>query len=117
MMRQVDPLQLLMNEQQHRHFLRIRRKDFCKLQILPFTAYLGGGGAGSNVGSGDPDGSLTAGGDSNVVGDGGGLGQGGTSGVAGPITHYPGGSAGRAIVGVSNVTFTNAGTILGAQVG
>lgn len=88
-----------------------------KLQISPFTAYLGGGGAGSNVGSGDPDGSLTTGGDSNVVGDGGDLGQAGTAGVSGPITHYAGGQAGRAIVGVSNVTFTNVGTILGAQVG
>lgn len=88
-----------------------------KLNVSPFTAYRGGGGAGFTAGFGDSGGTLATGGLNDIAGDGGDLGQDGTSGDSGPISHAAGGSAGAAINGVSNVTFTNAGTILGAQIG
>lgn len=91
----------------------------------------GGGGAGriagvgggyiSSNGGGKPNESadVDAGGNGFVFtvgsfsGDGGNLGSGGAAGSTG----LPGGSPGNAIDGVSNITFDNAGTILGAQVG
>lgn len=77
----------------------------------------GGGGAGAYPGSGFQPGTLTAGGagGGNGAGDGGGLGQNGQTATG--SGGESGGGAGRAIEGVSMVTFINTGTILGAQVG
>lgn len=77
----------------------------------------GGGGAGAYPGSGFQPGTLTAGGagGGNGAGDGGGLGQSGQTATG--SGGESGGGAGRAIEGVSMVTFINTGTILGAQVG
>ena len=76
--------------------------------IPPYTFYTGGRGAGGTQELGEVK---------LLGGNGGDLGQPGAYGSSGPITWYPGGAAGRAIVGVSLVTFINAGDIRGAQVG
>ena len=78
--------------------------------------YQGGGGAGRLYGY--PNGTLTAGGSGPSGARGGNLGEDGEDAItSGDIVGYSGGAAGVAINGASNVTFTNMGTILGAQVG
>lgn len=88
-----------------------------RLAISPYTVYTGGGGAGFDVGGGNPNGTRIVGGDANPGGDGGGVGAFGFSGSGGPVTHYSGGAPGKAIQGVSLVTFINTGVIQGVQDG
>lgn len=90
------------------------------LGLPPFTRYSGGGGAGEGVGIGANNGTLEnggLGGDTNSETRGGDLGQDGFRGTSGPLQFFDGGEAGDAIDGVSNITFTNTGTILGDQIG
>lgn len=71
----------------------------------------GEGGAGINIGQGVPPGTLE-------TGSGGGLGDDGLNTATGGIYQgFTGGTAGNAVVGDSLIIYTNAGTILGNQIG
>lgn len=79
----------------------------------------GGGGAGKISGSGQALGTIVSGGiiAGSLAGNGGDLGANGTTGTDPDRIHAAGGLAGVAINGASLVTYINAGTILGAQIG
>ena len=81
------------------------------------TGGQGGGGAGSKVGSGANNGTLTSGGaGAGLGGAGGARGTEGSAGTNDTNTGGAGGAPGAAIIGIDNVTISTEGTIIGTRI-